>query len=177
MKTTMSTGLRLAAWSSAGLLMMGTAAGTASAVTGHHQSHDGQGSDSDPGGQGGPQGGGPGGQGGPQGAGHVMPGLVHSLSTVKVKGKYRTIKAQVGTINEVNSEAVVVTSSDEYSSTYVLGENTKITKNCKTIKAGKLSEGDKVTVIAKKKNGKFLAGSISEGQSKAPMHGGDGNPS
>jgi hypothetical protein len=143
MKTAISTGLRVAAWSAAGLLAMGTAATTANAVT-HHADN-------------GPGVGGPGpGQ-----------GIVHGTAVVKVNGKYKTVKQQRGTVTDINSEALVVTSSDEYAATYVITSNTKVEENCKTGTLADIADGDSITVTAKKVDGKFRAVVISEGKAKS----------
>jgi hypothetical protein len=172
MKTSVSSGLRVAAWATCGLLAMGAAAGTASAVTGHHGGP-GQGSPGGPG-SGGP--GGPGGPGRPGGHdGGILPGLVHGVGTFKVKGGYKTFKEQTGTVTDINTEALVVTSADEYAATYVISSSTKVRDNSND-SVSDIADGDSVQVIAKKVGGHYTAVVISECNGKHHEHhhsGGD----
>jgi hypothetical protein len=149
----MSTGVRVAAWSTAGLLAMGTAATTADAVAGHHGADNGSSS-----GQGPDNG----------GAGRhddgMQAGVVHGVATVKVKHKFVTFKEQRGTINDINTEALVVTSADEYAATYVIGAHTKAFNDGRRIALTKLADGDAVSVLAKKVGSQFTAISVTEGE-------------
>lgn len=159
MKATMTTGLRIAAWSTAALVAMGVAAGTASAVAGHHN--------------GGP-GGGPGGPGGP---GIGGPNVVHAIATVKINKKFRKVAEQTGTVSDVNDESITVTSADEYAATYVIVEKTKICKNGKKVAISKIADGDKVEIQAIKKHGAFEAELVLDGKPPRPKGGpGQGGP-
>jgi hypothetical protein len=148
MTSSLPNGLRVTAWTATTLLAMAAAAGTADAVASHH---------------------GGGGYDGP--SHHAMPEFLHSVSTFKVNKHVETVKRQTGRIEDVNSEAIVVTSPDEYAATYLLGKHTRVMKDCHDGSAGKLSDGDKVSVLAKKVHGKFRAELISDGHSH---HGHDG---
>jgi hypothetical protein len=163
----MATGLRIAAWSGCTLLVMGAAAGTAEAVSGHSTSNSTQGA---------PPAGGPGGAGGPFG-GAIKGQVVHSISTVKTKsGKYRKEEQQQGKVEEVTEESITVVSGDEYAQTYVLGSSTKYFKNGTKVAVSKIATGDTVSVSAKKVGSHFTAVTVSDGKPKPPKKG-SGAPS
>jgi hypothetical protein len=160
MKSGMTTGLRVAAWSTSALLLMGAAAGTAEAVTGHSKA------DAPGHGPGGPGGPGFGGPGGPQGQ------VVHSIATVKTKaGKYQKVEFQVGKVEEATAESITVLSSDEYAQTYVLSSSTVYCKNGKKVTLSKITEGDTVSVQAVKSGSHYTAKLVLDGLPPAPPKG------
>jgi Domain of unknown function (DUF5666) len=182
MNKAMSTGVRVAVWSAAGLLTLGVAATAANAVTSHHSHSTGSSAPSGPGGYGGNggRGFGAGGHGGfPAGGGFpgpggglgLMRGVVHGVETITVNGKYQTVAQQSGTITTVSATSITVTSSDKYAATYAITSSTKILDNGKSAKATDLKAGDTVSIGATESGSDLTATVIADGKFPSPSMG------
>ncbi|HEX3900607.1 MAG TPA: hypothetical protein VHW74_15720 [Mycobacteriales bacterium] len=174
MKARLSTGLRVAAWSASSLLVVGAAAGTASAAT-HHAKHVKKHStakDTTTGTT-------PTTGTGTTGTGTARPTppqMLHGTETVETTdGTFEVYANQVGTVSAVTATSITVVSADKFSATYVIDSSTKIVKNGATADATGVATGDTVMVQAEQDDAALTAIGIFDGKPTAGQ-GGQGGP-
>lgn len=164
MKAGMKTVLRTAAWSTSALLLVGAAAGTASAVTSHknHASTTGTSSNA-----------------ASTSSAQSRPKMLHDIATVENgDGSFEQYASQLGTVSAVGATSITVVSDDAYSATYAVDSDTKVFKNGKQAAIGDVAKGDTVFVHAEAEDGSFTAQVIGDGKPPAGHRppGGPGGP-
>ncbi|HVT20804.1 MAG TPA: DUF5666 domain-containing protein [Mycobacteriales bacterium] len=160
MKAGMKTALRTVAWSTSAVLMIGAAAGTATAAAHkHHKKHakaaasDTTSSDSQT----------------------ARPKMLHDLATVETSdGTFEQYASQFGKVSAVSDTSITVVSADEYSATYVIDDDTVVFKDGDKATTADIATGDKVMVRAEDEDGSFTAEVIGDG--KPPAGGRPGGP-
>lgn len=156
MTSGMKTLLRTAAWSTSALLMVGAAAGTATAAAHKHHA---KGSDTT----------------GTSAGAPSRPRMLHDLATVQTgDGTFEQYASQVGTVSAVSDTSITVVSADEYSATYGIDTDTVVLKDGKKASTDDVAEGDTVFVRAEDEDGTFTADVIGDGKPPAGPHGGPG---
>ncbi|HVY11007.1 MAG TPA: DUF5666 domain-containing protein [Mycobacteriales bacterium] len=154
MKARTKTALRVAAWSASTVLVVGAAAGTATAAT-HHAKH------KTPGGAAAPRAGGPGRPGGPG-------PMIHGIATIEKRdGTFETYATQAGKVTSVSESSITVVSADSYSATYAIDEDTHVAKDGAKADIGDVATGDAVFVRAEKDDGGYTAEVVGDGRPPA----------
>lgn len=158
MKADMKTVLRTAAWSTSAVLLMGAAAGTATAATHKHHKKNATAA-SEPSGAAGSQ--------------SARPKMLHDLATVETSdGTFEQYAMQFGTVSDVSDSAITVVSADGYSATYVIDGDTVVLKHGDKATTDDVASGDKVMVRAEDEDGTFTAEVIGDGRPPAGSGGG-----
>lgn len=157
MRARTKTALHAAAWVSAGMLVVGVAAGTAEALSGQATSTAASASGSTAPRTAGATGAlaaaaGPArpGQARPGGPARLLRRALHGEFTVRTKHGYQTLQIQRGKLTTVDTTAgtIVVTSPDGFSATYAVGSSTKIRLDRRPVALSALKSGDRVVVVA-----------------------------
>ena len=107
--------------------------------------------------------GGPGGKGGPGGPGRHHGGpaggpMLHSEGVIEDKdGEYRDVASQKGKVTKVTDTSITIESEDDYSQTYVVTDDTRVSKDREDKSIGDIKNGDTVRVVAKKDGNRLTA--------------------
>jgi hypothetical protein len=161
MKAGISRGARVAAWSASSLLLVGAAAGTASAAT-HHAKNTGKDTSTGT---------------GTTEAPSAHPQMLHGSMTVENSdGTFETYVNQMGTVSAVSATSITVVSADSYSATYSIESDTTIVKNGSKATAGDIAKGDTVGVQAEQDGTDLTAEHIFDGKPPAGGRPGPGGP-
>lgn len=161
------TPLRIAAWTTSGLLGLGIAAGAADAVVSHSS---GTPASSVAAANGGGQGhAGPGGQARARGQGGqagvagrlarlgALKRFEHGQATFQGKSSPIDVQAQRGAASNVSATSIEVTSADGFDQTYVIDSKTKVRKAKQQIAATAIPAQAQVLVVAYKENNTWVA--------------------
>jgi hypothetical protein len=104
---------------------------------------------------------------------------LHGEVVVRTKDGPQTFDLQRGTITAVSSSAMTVRSTDGFTETWAINDDTKIRKDRKAAGAGALKAGDQVRVVGPKSGSGATARHIGARTPKPPAGepGGSGTPS
>jgi len=150
MKAGMRTVLRTAAWSGSAVLVLGVAAGTASAAAQKHDKKQMPAVDDT------------------NGAPADRPKLLHDIATVENgDGTFEECMTQVGTVSATSATSITVVSADKYSATYTIDDDTVVLKDGKKAKQADVAEGDTVFVRAADEDGTVTANVVGDGRPPA----------
>jgi len=153
MKPRMKSVLRTAAWSTSALLVMGAAAGTATAATHkHHKKHASANADTTD----------------SSGLPVARPRMLHDLATVeKSDGTFEEYASQTGKVSDISAASITVVSDDKYSATYAIDDDTVVLKDGAKATAADVAAGDTVFVRAEDEDGTATANVIGDGRPPA----------
>jgi hypothetical protein len=152
--TRLRTSLRIAAWTTSGLLGLGIAAGAADAVVSHASSNPATASSAVSGlsaaanGKAGAR------AGGRRG---LLRRAVHGQVTLRAKGGFVDAAIQRGTVQNISGSSIEVKSADGFDQTYVINAQTKLRSRGKTITTSAIPGQAQVLVIATKQGNDWVA--------------------